>query len=283
MIQKEIDIEFLKNLALLVHTSVSSLIGTKKGAKKLTKGAGGDISMEIDKIAENIIINELKRFNLNIMLLSEEIGKMIIGDGEVVERTNEKLIIDPIDGSNNSIRNIPFFCVSIAYAKGSQISDIEKAVIFDLNTKDCYWAEKGKGAFLNNKKISVSNNYYSDQLIFEIDFELKDVVKKVEKYKSILHKIYKIRVMGSVALSFCLISRGSIDGYINLKKKMRLVDIAAAYLIVKEAGGKIFSINGKELDINLSIETFIPIIACIPDLEYIIKEELKKINDIYNK
>ena len=278
MSQKEIDIEFLKHLALLVYDSVTPIIGAIEAAKKLKKGAGGDISMQIDIIAENTIISELNRSNLNIMLLSEEVGEMIIGDGEVVERTNEKLIIDPIDGSNNSIRDIPFFCVSIAYAKGVKINDIEKAVILDLNTKDIYWAEKGKGAFLNDDKLTIPKNNLSNKLIFEVDFDLSKASEQFMKYDSVLKHLYKIRVLGSVALSFCLFSKGSFDGYINLNEHMRLVDIAAAYLIVKESGGKIFSISGKKLNLSLSMEPFLPIIVCRSDTETFFKEILRKIN-----
>ena len=142
--------------------------------------------MEIDLIAEKIIIDELEKNNVNILLISEEVGELIIGKNDLVKRSNEKLIIDPIDGSNNSIRNIPFFCVSIAYAIGSKINDIDKAVILDLKTKDIYWAEKGKGAFLNNEKINISKKYNPNQLIFELDFDLSEANKQFVKYNKMM-------------------------------------------------------------------------------------------------
>ncbi|MBY9006756.1 MAG: hypothetical protein KGD63_08365 [Candidatus Lokiarchaeota archaeon] len=280
MSKREIDIEFLKKLALFVYESISPIIGTKEAAKKIKRGAGGDISMHIDIMAEKIIINELKKNNINIMLISEEVGELIIGDKEIVKKNEEKLIVDPIDGSNNSIRDIPFFCVSIAYAKGSEINDVDKAVILNLKTKDIYWAEKGKGAFFNEEKIIRSENSSLDKLIFEIDLKLSEAAENFKKFSSVLNKIYRIRVMGCVALSFCLFAKGCIDGYINLKERMRVVDIAAAFLIVKESGGLIFSRGGEDLNISLSMESIPPLIACRPNLKHLIKKELKKIHSL---
>ncbi|MBN1215735.1 MAG: hypothetical protein JXA99_09900 [Candidatus Lokiarchaeota archaeon] len=273
----EIDIDFLKKLSLLVYDSISPIIGTKEAAKIIKKGVGGDNSMHIDIISENIIIDELKKNKINIMLISEEIGELIIGDEKIVKETEEKLIIDPIDGSNNSIRDIPFFCVSIAYAKGSTIDNVEKAVILNLTTKDIFWAEKDKGAFFNNKKIPKLDHSSIDKLIFEVDINLQKASKQFRKYSSIFEMIYRIRIMGSTALSFCLFSRGSIDGYINLKNKMRVVDIAAAYLIVKESGGQILSRNGEKLNIALSMNNIPPLVVCRPDLELILKEKIEGI------
>lgn len=275
---QDVDIEFLKQLSLRVYQEITPLIGTKEGAQKLEKGAGGDISMEIDIVAENVIIEYLKKNNIEILLLSEETGKKFIGDKEKIEKSGRKLIVDPIDGSTNCSRGIPFFSVSIAYAEGSKLEDIKMAVILDLITKDLYWAEKDRGAFLNDKEITVSNKGLSDQLIFEIDFYLWNLRRNLKKYNSILKKLYRTRVMGSIALSFCLLARGSIDGYIDFRRGTRLVDIAASYLIIREAGGKIFTVKGEPLNQSLSMELKYPIVACNTNLESFLKEKLREIN-----
>ncbi|TXT66457.1 MAG: Inositol-1-monophosphatase [Promethearchaeota archaeon] len=278
MASKEIDIEFLKGLSLEVYQKVFPLIGTKEGAQRLERGAGGDISMEIDLVAENTIIDYLEKNDINILLLSEETGKKYIGNKETIEKTQKKLIVDPVDGSTNCSRGIPFFSVSIAYAEGSTLEDIKMAVILDLITKDLYWAEKNKGTYLNDNQISVSDKGLSDQLIFEIDFYLWNLRKNLKKYRSILKKLYRIRVMGSIALSFCLLARGSVDGYIDFRRGTRLVDMAASYLIIREAGGKIFTVKGEPLDQSLSMELKFPLVACNAKLEEILKEELRNIN-----
>jgi len=278
MNSREIDINFLKELSLIVYQEVSPLIGTEQGAKKLKRGAGGDISMEIDVVAEKTIIEYLENNGIEILLISEEMGEKFIGKQENIDKFKKKLIVDPIDGSTNCSRGIPYFSVSIAYAEGSKLEDIRMAVILDLATKDLYWAEKDQGAFLNDKKITVSTNSLSDQLIFEIDFHLWSLRKNIKKYYSILKKLYRLRVMGSIALSFCLLAKGSIDGYMDFRRGTRLVDMAASYLIIKEAGGHIFTIKGDEMNQSLSSELKYPLVACNDKLESYLKNELRKIN-----
>ncbi len=274
----EISIDFLKQIAIKVYDNVYPLLGTKEGARKTKRGAGNDISMQIDLIAENVIIDTLKKKNAHLLFISEEVGEKYIGDKEVAIRNQNKLIVDPIDGSNNAARGIPYSCVSIAYAAGKKIRDINKAVVLDLTTKDLYWAIKGEGAYLNDKKISVSDMDISQKCVFEINLAMRNLIKNLTKYKSILDKIYRIRVLGSTALSMCQIARGTMDAFLNLRKSNRLVDAAAGILIVREAGGKFFSIEGMEIDEELSIDLRFPFIVSNAKLETFLKEKLVEIN-----
>lgn len=273
-----ITIVFLKEIARSIYNVVHPILGSEEAARKLRKGAGGDISMQIDIIAENMIIEKLKEYNCDIQLISEEIGEIYIGDENKALKTGARLIVDPVDGSNNAVRGIPFSSVSIAYAEGNELESIIKAVIIDLYTGDLYWAEKGKGAFLNEERIQVSNLTFGDDTIFEIDYKSEELVENLIKYQSIIEKIYRARVMGSSALSLCLLAKGCIDGFLDLRKGSRIIDIAAGILIVKEAGGKIFSKNGGTLQSTLQLDAEVPIVASNAKLEPILKEELKKIN-----
>lgn len=269
-------IDFLKQIALKVSKTVSPLIGTEEGAKEFNRGAGGDISMKIDNVAEEIIIDELEESDVNILLMSEEVGNKYIGDKERAERTGKRLIVDPIDGSTNSSRGIPFYSVSLAYAEGSKLEDIKKGVIIDLSTEDLYWAEKGSGAFFNGELISVSKREVSEKLIFEIDFSLWNLQKKLRQYKEIIRKLYRIRVMGSMALSFCLLAKGAIDGYMDFRTATRLVDIAAGYLIIKEAGGTFLTITGERIGDKMLESKLPPLVASNPQIVSFLKEDLKK-------
>ena len=231
--------------------------------------------MQIDILAEKIIIDLLKQNNVNILLISEEIGEYFIGDKQLIEKNKNKLIVDPIDGSNNAVRGIPYSSVSIAYGKGDKIRDLKMAVIINLNTKDLFWAVKGKGAYMNDDKIFVSNMDLSKKCFFEIDISKKDFFQKIDEFKKILSKSYKIRIMGSTALTLCQIARGSIDAFLNFKENCRLIDFAAGYLILKESGGKIFSKNGLDIDEELlSIETRFPFVACNSKLEPFLRKEV---------
>ncbi|GAG92464.1 unnamed protein product, partial [marine sediment metagenome] len=113
-------------------------------------------------MAEKALLKTLNENSIDTLIISEEMGEKYIGSKEKAIESQSVLIVDPVDGSNNAVRGIPYCSVSIAYAKGKTVEDIEKAVVLDLNTKDIYWAEKGKGAFLDEKRIRVSNLDLSD-------------------------------------------------------------------------------------------------------------------------
>lgn len=271
----EITLELLKSIVLDVYKTVNPLLGTKKAAEKLERGAGGDISMHIDVVAEKIILNELKRNNIDVLLISEEIGEQYIGDKQVILKNKYKLIVDPVDGSNNAVRGIPYSSVSIAYAVGDQLKDVEMAVILNLYTQDLYWAIKGEGAYMNGNRISVSEIDITQKSFFEIDISKKDVLKNLQIFKTISKYPLKIRIMGSTALTLCQIASGSVDAFLNLRETSRIVDAAAGYLIVKEAGGRFFSINGADLNQELlSIKTRFPFVASNSKLEPNLKESL---------
>ncbi|MFX1275186.1 MAG: inositol monophosphatase family protein [Promethearchaeota archaeon] len=274
----EVSIDLLKQMALEIYDAVHPLLGTELANQKIKKGAGGDISMHIDIVAEKVVIDILEKSRIDILLISEEIGEKFIGDKEKAIQNKFKLIVDPIDGSNNAVRGIPFCSVSIAFAIGDNITSIEKGVVLDLISKDLYWAEKGKGAFKNGEHISVSTKTIRDSCIFEVDFRLNELMNALIKYKDIIKKIYRVRVMGSCALSLCQVAKGSMDAYINFKKSMRLVDLAAGLLILKEAGGKIFTFEGKDLDKELSIDLRFAFIASNAHLDSFFKNELIKLN-----
>ena len=272
----EITIELLKSIALTVYKRINPLLGTKEAAEKLQKGAGGDISMYIDVLAENIIIDLLNENNVNLLLISEEIGEKNIGDQKLIEKNRYKLIVDPIDGSNNAVRGIPYSSVSIAYAKGDEIKDIEMGVVLNLNTGDLFWAIKRGGAYMNDNQVFVSERDLTQKCFFEIDISKRNFFQNIDSFKKILSKSSKIRIMGSTALTLCQIARGSIDAFLNFRESSRVVDAAAGYLILIEAGGKIFSKNGLNIEQKLlSIETRFPFVACNSKLEQFLKKEVE--------
>jgi len=271
----ELTIDFLKQMAINVYEEVYPLLGTKEAAKKSERGAGGDISMYIDKIAEKSIIDTLEKAKINILLISEEIGEKYIGNKELAIKNQNVLIVDPLDGSNNAVRGIPYCSVSIAYAIGNKTSDIREAVVLNLNTKDLYWATNGEGAYLNNKKICVSNLDFSHKCFFELNLPMKNLMKNLQILSPLIRRFYRIRILGSSALTLCQIAAGSMEAFINLRNSNRLVDVAAGMLILKEAGGKFFSIDGTGIDQELSINLKFPFIACNAKLEAFLENEFR--------
>ena len=270
----ELSINLLKLSALNVYDAIHPILGSKKAAEKAQRGVGGDISMQIDLIAENIVINTLENEKINLLLISEELGEKYIGNKEEAIKSQNVLIIDPVDGSNNAVRGIPYCSISIAYARGKSIKDIKKAVVLDLVSKDIYWAVKGEGAYLNDKKIHVSNLNLSDNCFFELNLPKKNAFQYLSELKPIIERFHRIRILGSSALTLCQVAKGSMEAFINLRESNRLVDVAAGLLILKEAKGQFFSLDGSELDQKLSIALKFPFVACNANLEPFLRNEL---------
>jgi myo-inositol-1(or 4)-monophosphatase len=272
----ELEIDFLKQLALNIYDEVHPILGTRKASQKFSRGAGGDISMQIDLLAEKNLIDTLEKASINILLISEEIGEKYIGNKELALKNKNVLIVDPIDGSNNAARGIPYCSVSIAYAIGNTADSIKKAVVLDLVTKDLYWAVKGEGAYLNEEKIHVSDLDISDRCYCEINLSKKNIFKSIDNIRSILQQFHRIRILGSSALTLCQIAKGSMEAFINLRDSNRLVDVAAGQLILQEAGGKMMFINGDEISGKLSINLKFPFFASNLKLVPFLISSLKK-------
>ena len=270
----ELSINLLKKIAINVYDVIHPILGSKEAAKKSQRGAGGDISMQIDLLAEQSVIRTLESEKVDILMISEEIGEIYIGNKNNAIKNQNVLIIDPVDGSNNAVRGIPYCSISIAYAIGKRIKDIKKAVVLDLVSKDIYWAVKGEGAYLNDKKIRVSNLDLSDNCFFELNLPIKNASTYIAKLKPIIERFYRIRILGSSALTLCQIAKGSMEVFINLRESNRLVDVAAGFLILKEANGQFFSLGGTEIDHELSIDLKFPFVACNANLKTYLKSEL---------
>jgi myo-inositol-1(or 4)-monophosphatase len=172
--------------------------------------------------------------------------------------------MDAVDGTTNAIRGIPFSCCSLAFATEFKLSFVTDAVVLDLFTGDIYSASKQKGSFLNNKKINVRNEKDFSSITSLEDLKSIDVLigtnvsgvplNILDEISRVISFSSHIRHFGANALELCYFARGFIDAYIDIRGKIRSTDMAAAYLIAKEAGGKLYSSNGHELDSELGLK-----------------------------
>jgi myo-inositol-1(or 4)-monophosphatase len=268
-------IEILKKAATLAYENVHSLLGTKEGAENEgKKGAGGDITTKIDLIAEKCVIDRLTKENIEVHLVSE-----YFGDKNNYQKCNDYIIMDPVDGSLNANRGIPYCCISIAHANGPNTINIMEGVILNLYTKDIYWAIKGKGAYFNDDPISVSKLDDIDRAVMGVALnDSEPLSRTVQRCKPLIDEVYKIRVMGSIALELCEIADGSFDFFMDIRGTVRIVDIAASIIIIQEAGGDIFSSEGVSLNLPLTIKSKTTIIASNPYLTDDIKKRLPELN-----
>lgn len=240
-----------KNIKERLLTGIREMPSSPSLRKALGKGAAGDKTYPIDKLAENIIISELELSGESFSVISEEYGVMDIKGG------GKKVLIDPIDGSKNAISGIPFFCSSIAIADGDNIGSIETAFVLNLINGDRFFAERGKGAFLNDKRIKTQE----DDEFYLIAYEAQSPGKDIASILPLLSKAHKTRCLGATALDLAYLARGSISVFVN-PSLSRSFDFAGGYLLVKEAGGIFSDIKGNPVEgIEIGLKKSAPLLA----------------------
>jgi myo-inositol-1(or 4)-monophosphatase len=196
----------------------------------LAQGEGGDDTTAIDAAAERVI---LARFDgLDVTIVSEEVGEVGAGRWRVV--------VDPIDGSLNAKRGIPFFSLSIAVADGDTMADVEFAYVYDFGSGEEWTARRGEGAFLNGEPLDAQRPKDKIEILA---FEATLTSSVAEKAAAFVGTAYRLRIMGSLALSLCHLAAGRLDAVCSLKP-YRAVDVAAGQLLVLERGLSIANADG---------------------------------------
>ena len=194
-------------------------------------GMGGDETTVIDAAAERAVVEVLRPLaarGVGFTLVSEELGEEVIGDAA----GSTRVVLDPIDGSLNAKRGIPFFCLSIAVADGPAMEDVFFAYVYDFATKEEWTAARGGGARLNGGLLDGPGP--KDEIeVLVLEATRTDLV--AEKVPAVVGFAYRTRVMGSLALALCHLAAGRVDAVCSLKRA-RSVDIAAAQLLVRERG-----------------------------------------------
>jgi myo-inositol-1(or 4)-monophosphatase len=210
-------------------------------------GAGGDIMKRIDLIAEKTLMEAIEKEGFSCTLISEETGVREIGDNP----TDFYVTTDPVDGTTNATRGIPFMATSIAVSKKPYLSQVETALVTDLYHNVTYTAKKSKGAHRNGARIEPSELQSLDEVVIGVDFTHK-AWEIASRLKHMLEQTKHLRHLGANALELCYVADGTTDGFIDLRGKLRATDIAAAYLILKEAGARITTLEGSELNVELA-------------------------------
>ena len=246
--------QILKEASMRIFEAVKDMAGTEKAAGDFGRGAGGDISRNIDITAENTVLEYLKEINFECIVLGEECGRVELSD-------NPKgfVIMDAIDGSANAVRGVPFFCSSLAFATENRLSSITDGVITNLSTGQMYYASKGKGAFLDDKQISVHKDVPLYKIVgVNTSGASQELMKKLQP---VFEHHSHTRHFGANALEMAMFAQGLMDVFIDLRDKIRIQDIAAGYIIVKEAGGLLLDSEFNSLDADLSYDTRVSFIA----------------------
>jgi len=188
-------------------------------------GEGGDETTAIDAAVEEAVVARLDASGLDFTLVSEELGRRGDGSGAWV-------VLDPIDGSINAKRGLPFFSLSIAVAEGGTMDDVVFGYVYDFGSGEEWTAERGSGARLNNTPLGSDLPKGAIELLVFEATRTELVARHVPAFVGLAHRL---RIFGSLAIALCHLADGRVDGVCSLKPA-RSVDIAAAQLLVRERG-----------------------------------------------
>jgi myo-inositol-1(or 4)-monophosphatase len=223
----------------------------------LGKGAGGDPMKPVDLAAEKAIVEILQEHGVSFTLISEESGVKEFG-----EKPKQCYVtVDPIDGTTNLVRGLPFYASSIAISTMPALSTVFAALVTDLFHDTTYTALEGKGAYRNGKKITPSALTSLEEAVIGLDLNSYNVKEIAPQLTSLIQKTKHIRHFGANALELCYVADGLTDAFVDIRGKLRITDIAAGFLIVKEAGGTITAPEGHALDVKLDPKQKIKFIA----------------------
>jgi myo-inositol-1(or 4)-monophosphatase len=200
-----------------------------------TRGEGGDRTLVIDADAEEAVFRELEALHaegLRFTAVSEERGTVDFGDPETL------VVIDPIDGSVNAKRGLPHHSISIAVAGGPTMADVFFGYVYDFGPEEEWIARRDKGAWLDKRRLPVDagERRGSDGRLELLGIESADPRWIREAADRLAEQAYRLRALGTMASTLCQVAAARLDGMVTLRR-CRAVDVAAAQLIVREAGG----------------------------------------------
>ena len=220
-----------------------------------------DVTRKIDMFAEKALEKALNNRDLCARIISEELGDHVFPKGGDPKFT---LIFDPIDGSTNAILGIPFFCSSIAYSpKVDHVTfdDIQASVVATIYGKTFY-AVKGENAFVDGKKLPRKVKGKTKQVLSIYTYGADSIPEALIQFQKETKNMV-VRVLGSIAAEICLVAEGVIDAVIDVRGLINGYDIAGASLILKEAGGTVTDLKGKELGNEVGKTQNISLVAAL--------------------
>lgn len=220
-------------------------------------GAGGDKMKTVDLAAEKAIVEVMLNHRVSFTLISEESGIKEFGENP----RDCFVTADPIDGTTNLTRGLPFYCSSIAISSKQTLSGVFAAMVTDLYHGTTYTAIKGKGACRNGEKISTSSTTSMQDAVIGLDLNTYKVKEVAPQLTDLIEVTRHIRHFGANALELCYVAEGLTDGFIDIRGKIRTTDIAAVFLIINEAGGLVTTPENQKIDVKLDPKQKLKFIA----------------------
>jgi len=215
------------------RSAVAALTTTAARSVAHGRGEGGDTTLAVDKAAEDAVFAELSAFGVPLTVVSEERGELPLGGGSDV-----RVVVDPVDGSVNAKRGLPHHSLSIAVADGNTMADVFFGYVYDFGPEEEWIARRDKGAWLDKRRLPVDagERRGADGRLELLGIESADPRWIREAADRLAEQAYRLRALGTMASTLCQVAAARLDGMVTLRR-CRAVDVAAAQLIVREAGG----------------------------------------------
>lgn len=222
-------IELCRAAVADVKAVLLAMPGRDERERVVGQGMGGDMTAALDEAAEAATLKHFDRDDVRIV--SEEIG--IKGEGRYT------VLVDPIDGSQNAERGIPYFALSVAVAEGDTIDDVFFGFVYDFGANEEWTAVRGGGAFLNGKPLTDGPKDFIEFL----SIEATRATLVHERLRTLAPLTDRVRVMGAQAITYCHLAAGRTDAMAVLRPS-RAVDFAAGQLLIRERGFAIELVDG---------------------------------------
>ena len=220
-------------------------------------GEGGDHTLAIDRQCEDIVFAELARLHAEghqFRAISEERGEVAFGDSG----SPLSAIVDPLDGSLNARRLLPSHSLSIAIASGATMADVELGYVYDFGASEEYFAVRGKGATLDGRELRAEGPGFGLEVV---GIESTKPERTLPLLEVLAGKAYRIRAIGSIAISLCYVAGGRFDAMLT-GRPCRSVDAAGGQLIAREAGAQV-AFAGAGLEVSLDLDARFHVAAAL--------------------
>lgn len=227
-------------IAGLVREAVAPLLGTAEGRRELGRGAGGDNTVVLDQVAEDVALRELRALaerGAPCTVLSEEVGEIDLG------APFPKVFVDPVDGSLNAKYGVPVAGVMLSLLDGPLLRDVRVGVVHSLWSDERWQAVRGGGTFHDGRRVEARPHPQGRIQVLGVEGS----PRQLEKVWPLVRTASKLRGMGSIALSLALTATGAYDVFCSPRPTGRSFDITAGVLMIEEAGGVVTDLDGRSV------------------------------------
>jgi myo-inositol-1(or 4)-monophosphatase len=230
-------------IAAEVRAAIPPLAGTTKGRQVVGSGAGGDQTIYLDQLAEEIVVQHLERAyrsGFRFRLISEELGERDFGGDALI-------LVDPLDGSFNAKMGLPYYAVVLAATQGDRFQDVQLGYVQNLVTGDEFHAIAGGGAFRDGRLLRPDPPPFDGRSIPLVQVDVPSGVDPRAGAGPILARSEKVRQLGSAALNLCHVATGGVALQAT-PALVRAFDLAGPLLILREAGGLATDFAGRPVE-----------------------------------